>query len=78
MFCTPLNLSSSIIAIVKKFLNGYLGLSPLSEKDLQDLDFACTHADLIGFSFVETLADMDSDGGHCIGKQAVLPVQDGV
>ncbi len=36
-----------------------LGLSPLSEKDLIDLDFACTHADLIGFSFVETLADMD-------------------
>ncbi len=36
-----------------------LGLSPLSEKDLTDLDFACTHADLIGFSFVETLADMD-------------------
>ncbi|MDD5271284.1 MAG: pyruvate kinase [Methylovulum sp.] len=36
-----------------------LGLSPLSEKDLLDLDFACTHADLIGFSFVETLADMN-------------------
>ncbi|MGZ8191149.1 MAG: pyruvate kinase [Methylococcaceae bacterium] len=36
-----------------------LGLPPLSEKDLTDLDFACTHADLIGFSFVETLADMD-------------------
>ncbi|SJM89509.1 pyruvate kinase [Crenothrix polyspora] len=36
-----------------------LGLPPLSEKDLKDLDFACTHADLIGFSFVETLADMD-------------------
>lgn len=36
-----------------------LGLSPLSEKDLLDLDFACTHADLIGFSFVETLADID-------------------
>lgn len=36
-----------------------LGLSPLSEKDLTDLDFACAYADLIGFSFVETLADMD-------------------
>ncbi|MDD2723158.1 MAG: pyruvate kinase [Methylovulum sp.] len=41
------------------FPDTQLGLSPLSEKDLQDLDFACTHADLIGFSFVETLADMD-------------------
>ncbi|WP_394753075.1 pyruvate kinase [Crenothrix sp.] len=36
-----------------------LGLPPLSEKDLTDLDFACTHADLIGFSFIETLADME-------------------
>jgi pyruvate kinase len=36
-----------------------LKLPPLSEKDLADLDFVCAHADLIGFSFVETLADMD-------------------
>ncbi|WP_020562045.1 pyruvate kinase [Methylosarcina fibrata] len=36
-----------------------LGLPPLSDKDLSDLDFACAHADLIGFSFVEKLADMD-------------------
>jgi len=41
------------------FPDTQLGLSPLSDKDLQDLDFACIHADLIGFSFVETLADMD-------------------
>lgn len=34
-------------------------LPPLSEKDLADLNFACVHADMIGFSFVETLADMD-------------------
>lgn len=36
-----------------------LDLSPLTEKDLTDLDFACAHADLIGFSFVETLEDMN-------------------
>jgi pyruvate kinase len=36
-----------------------LKLPPLSEKDLADLDFVCAHADMIGFSFVETLADMD-------------------
>jgi pyruvate kinase len=36
-----------------------LDLPGLSEKDLKDLDFACTHADLIGFSFVESLADME-------------------
>lgn len=34
-------------------------LPPLSEKDFIDLDFACKHADLIGFSFVETLDDME-------------------
>lgn len=36
-----------------------LTIPPLSDKDLNDLDFACAHADLIGFSFVEKLADMD-------------------
>lgn len=37
-----------------------LDLPPLSEKDLEDLDFVCTHADMVGFSFVETLSDMES------------------
>jgi pyruvate kinase len=36
-----------------------LGLPALSQKDLEDLDFACAHADLIGFSFVESLDDME-------------------
>ena len=36
-----------------------LALPSLSEKDLEDLDFACAHADLIGFSFVESLDDME-------------------
>lgn len=36
-----------------------LSLPPLSDKDLIDLDFVCVHADLVGFSFVETLADME-------------------
>jgi len=36
-----------------------LNLSPLSQKDLTDLDFACTHADLVGFSFVESQQDME-------------------
>ena len=35
-----------------------LGLGPLSEKDLVDLDFVVRHADLVGFSFVESAADM--------------------
>ena len=33
-------------------------LPSLTRKDLTDLDFICVHADLVGFSFVETLADM--------------------
>ncbi|MEQ1486245.1 pyruvate kinase [Methyloglobulus sp.] len=36
-----------------------LGLPALSEKDLADLDFVCMHADMVGFSFVESLADME-------------------
>ena len=31
-----------------------LGLQPLGDKDRADLDFVATHADLIGYSFVET------------------------
>lgn len=40
------------------FPNTRLDLSPLSAKDLQDLDFVARHADMVGFSFVETLDDM--------------------
>lgn len=35
-----------------------LALSPLTDKDLGDLDFVCRHADMIGYSFVETAADI--------------------
>lgn len=35
-----------------------LALSPLTEKDLRDLDFVCRHADMVGYSFVETAADI--------------------
>ncbi|MDF1589342.1 MAG: pyruvate kinase [Gammaproteobacteria bacterium] len=36
-----------------------LKLPSLSEKDLLDLDFVSAHADLVGFSFVETLDDIN-------------------
>ncbi|MFO1432016.1 MAG: pyruvate kinase [Candidatus Competibacteraceae bacterium] len=36
-----------------------LNLPPLSDKDLEDLDFVCQHADMVGFSFVETVEDME-------------------
>ncbi|WP_084227175.1 pyruvate kinase [Nostoc sp. KVJ20] len=36
-----------------------LPLSPLTEKDLSDLDFVATHADIIGYSFVQHPADIE-------------------
>lgn len=35
-----------------------LGLGPLTAKDLADLDFVAAHADLIGYSFVKSAADI--------------------
>lgn len=35
-----------------------LQLPPLSERDKHDLDFICDHADMVGFSFVESYDDM--------------------
>jgi pyruvate kinase len=37
----------------------HLNLPPLSDKDLEDLDFVCQQADMVGFSFVETVEDME-------------------
>jgi len=36
-----------------------LPLQPLTSKDLLDLDFVATHADLVGYSFVQRPADLD-------------------
>jgi len=36
-----------------------LNLPPLSDKDLEDLDFVCQQVDMVGFSFVETVEDME-------------------
>ncbi|MDT8383268.1 MAG: pyruvate kinase [Gammaproteobacteria bacterium] len=36
-----------------------LNLPPLSQKDLRDLDTVCQLADMVGFSFVESLGDME-------------------
>ncbi|WP_262966455.1 pyruvate kinase [Methylobacter psychrophilus] len=41
------------------FPEAEFNLPALTQKDLIDLDFICLHADLVGFSFVETLADME-------------------
>lgn len=36
-----------------------LPLCPLTEKDLSDLDFVATHADMIGYSFVQRASDIE-------------------
>ena len=41
------------------FPDTVLPLSPLTEKDLSDLDFVATHADMIGYSFVQRPADIE-------------------
>lgn len=40
------------------FPDTVLSISPLTEKDYQDLDFVATHADIVGYSFVQTAADI--------------------
>lgn len=41
------------------FPNTILPLSPLTAKDLCDLDFVAIHADIIGYSFVQRAADIE-------------------
>jgi pyruvate kinase len=36
-----------------------LKLSPLTDKDKEDLDFIVTHADIVGYSFVQNVADIE-------------------
>lgn len=42
------------------FPNTELNLPPLTNKDLEDLDFIATHADVISYSFVQSHEDMDN------------------
>ena len=41
------------------FPDSNLGLPALTEKDLSDLDFVVSQADLVGYSFVQSADDMD-------------------
>ncbi len=41
------------------FPNTELSLSPLTDKDLQDLKFVATHADIVGYSFVQNPQDIE-------------------
>lgn len=56
-----------------------LKLPPLSRQDLGDLDFVAAHADLVGYSFVESREDMTAlmdalaqRGGHGLGIVAKI------
>lgn len=52
------------------FPDSDLGLSPLLEKDLKDLDFVARHADLVGYSFIQTAADMDRLSAELAARDA--------
>lgn len=41
------------------FPNTELSLPALTDKDLQDLEFICQHADIVGYSFVQSKEDME-------------------
>lgn len=41
------------------FPDTYLNLCPLTDKDYRDLDFVATHADIVGYSFVQEPADIE-------------------
>ena len=50
-----------------------LGVAPLMDKDLADLDFVAGHADMVGYSFVqspEDIARLQSELAARIGEQA--------
>ncbi|MBI1424934.1 MAG: pyruvate kinase [Gammaproteobacteria bacterium] len=51
-----------------------LQLPALSEKDKQDLDFVCGHADLVGFSFVESGEDIRLLIHELQQRQRKLPI----
>ncbi len=42
------------------FPDSNLALPALTEKDLSDLDFVAAHADIVGYSFVQSAADMQT------------------
>jgi pyruvate kinase len=65
----PWGLFARVIATAKKgaklksekglnFPDTDLGISPLTDKDRSDLDFITSHADGVGFSFVQSAADV--------------------
>ena len=53
----------------------HLPLPALTARDLEDLDFVCRHADMVGLSFVRQLADIDELRRQLAARQrADLPI----
>jgi len=52
-----------------------LNVSPLTEKDLRDLDFIAARADLVGFSFVQTPQDVELLQDHLARWRGGAPPQ---
>jgi len=52
-----------------------LPLPALTVKDLEDLDFVCAHADMVGLSFVRQLGDVDELRRQLVARgKAQLPI----
>ena len=45
-----------------------LDLPPLTSKDFRDLDFVAEHADLVGFSFVQRVDDIELLQDHLVAR----------
>jgi pyruvate kinase len=52
-----------------------LTLPPLTSKDFRDLDFVAAHADLIGYSFVQRVEDVQLLQDHLAARRGGLPPQ---
>ncbi len=50
------------------FPSAELDLPPLTSKDFRDLDFVAEHADLIGFSFVQRVDDIELLQDHLVAR----------
>lgn len=53
------------------FPDSDLALPPLMDKDLRDLDFVARHADLVGYSFIQTADDMGRLAEEFAARDAV-------
>lgn len=52
-----------------------IDLPPLTPKDFRDLDFVAEHADLVGFSFVQRVQDVELLQDHLAARRGKRPAQ---